>query len=57
MGDGYPDLNAAAERLIAGMRLVIDELAPDHRKRVIEAIRRVAPGIAERLQVPSAEKH
>ena len=39
----------ASELLIAGMRLVIAEMEPDQRERAIEAVRRRAPGVADRL--------
>jgi hypothetical protein len=37
------------ERLIAGMRAVIDELSPEDRQRAIDAIRAVDRDIARRL--------
>jgi hypothetical protein len=46
-----------AERLIVGMRKVIDRLSAERRKHAIESIRRVAPAIADRLEAPSAGKH
>jgi hypothetical protein len=55
MGDG--DLSAAAERLVAGLHLVIDQMPFEQRERVIEAIRGVAPGVAERLEAPSSGNH
>lgn len=49
--------NAAADRLVARMRLVIAEMEPDEPERAIEAIRGVAPRLADRLEAPSADKH
>jgi hypothetical protein len=45
------------ERLIAGMAAVIDELPPDERQRVIEAIRAVDWEIANRLESPANKTH
>jgi hypothetical protein len=55
MGGG--DLTAAAERLVVGLRLVIDQMPPEQRERVIEATRGVVPGVAERLEAPSSGNH
>jgi len=40
------------ERLIAGMRAVIDELSQKDRERAIAAIRAVDQEIAQRLETP-----
>ena len=45
------------ERLIAGMRAVIDELSPKDRQRAIDAIRAVDREIAQRLEAPSNKTH
>jgi hypothetical protein len=55
MGDRNP--TGAALRLVVGLRLVIDQMPPEQRERVIEAIRGVAPGVAERLEAPSSGNH
>jgi hypothetical protein len=45
------------ERLIAGMRAVIDELSPEDRQRAIDAIRAVDRDIARRLETPPNKTH
>jgi hypothetical protein len=45
------------ERLVAGMRTVIDELSPDDRQRAIATIRAVDRDIAQRLETPPNKTH
>lgn len=41
------------EKLILGMRGVIDSLAPAERKRVLASLRSISPDVADRLEAPS----
>jgi hypothetical protein len=45
------------ERLIAGMRPIINELSPEDRRRAIAAIRTVDRDIAQRLEAPPNKAH
>ncbi len=48
---------SAVDRLVSGMRGVIDEMSPEVRKRVLTSIRAVSSDIADRLEAPSVRKH
>jgi hypothetical protein len=48
---------AAVEKLVLGMRGVIDEMSPGARKRVLTSIRAISNDIADRLEAPSRFNH
>jgi hypothetical protein len=50
-------ITAALDKLVSGMRVVIDGLSPDERKRVLASIRAISSDIADRLETPSGRNH
>jgi hypothetical protein len=42
------------DKLVSGMRGVIDELPPEARKRALTSIRAISNDIADRLEAPSS---
>jgi hypothetical protein len=52
-----PEIVAAIDKLVSGMRGVIDELPPEARKRVLTSIRAISNNIADRLEAPSGRNH
>ena len=45
------------DKLVSGMRAVINELPPEVRKRVLTSIRAISGDIADRLEAPSSRNH
>ena len=50
-------ITATIDKLVVGMRSVIDELSPDERKRVLTSIRAISNDVADRLEAPSGRNH
>ena len=51
------EIIATIDKIVSGMRDVIDELSPDERKRVITSIRPISNDVADRLEAPSGRNH
>jgi hypothetical protein len=45
------------DKIVSGMRDVIDELSPDDRRRVRTSIRAINDDVADRLEAPSSRAH
>ena len=48
---------ATIDKLVSGMRGVIDELSPEARKRMLSSVRAISDDIADRLEAPSSRNH
>ena len=51
------EIIATIDKIVSGMRDVIDELSPDERKRVITSICAISNDVADRLEAPSGRNH
>jgi hypothetical protein len=50
-------LAAAIDKLVLGVRGVINDLSPAERERVLASVRAISPDVADRLEAPSARNH
>jgi len=48
---------ATIDKLVSGMRSVIDEMSPGMRRRVLSSIREISDDIADRLEARSSRNH
>jgi hypothetical protein len=48
---------AAIDKLISGMRGVINDLSLAEQKRVLASVRAISPDVADRLEAPSWRDH
>jgi hypothetical protein len=48
---------AAIDKLVLGMRGVINDLSPAERQRVLASVRAISPDVADRLEAPSCRNH
>ena len=48
---------SAIDKLVLGMRSVINEMPPEARERALKSIRAISSDIADRIEAPSSRSH
>jgi len=48
---------SAIDKLVLGMRSVINEIPPEARERALKSIRAISSDIADRIEAPSSRSH